>query len=63
MKILYRIWCEWDLGFERYIFFSEDIARKWLEKNWDKENPLSMEECLIKGLVGFEQATLIEEVE
>lgn len=44
MKEVYKIWCEWDVGFESNIYATEELAQKDIDKyDW------SMCGCTLKG--------------
>lgn len=31
-EVFYRIWSEWDLGEENYIFTTEQVAKAWIDR-------------------------------
>lgn len=54
-----RLWCEWDIGQDSYIFTNEEKAREWLNKALKEDEYLSQEfesaeEILKEGLAGFD---------
>ena len=56
MKEIVTLWCEWDMGFQKY-FDSEQSGMEYLKEKWtqDVSNGVSctLDEALEEGLVGF----------
>lgn len=51
---MYKIWCEWDMGFKD-AYSTEAKAQKAIdEADWDLVD-MTMEEILEEGLVGIEE--------
>ena len=59
--IVYKVWCEWDIGLEGVMFASEEAARRDVKaalKDSDVEE--SLQELEDEGLVSFEAMRVIE---
>lgn len=60
-----RVWCEWDLGQDYYVFTDEEKALAWLDKVVTSDNSLSEEfssgqQVIDEGLAGFKILTVID---
>lgn len=66
-----RIWCEWDIGADFYVFRDTEAAIKWLDKNLDINEILGEEiiqdnswtcvaDIIRDQCIGFEELTLID---
>ena len=60
-----RIWCEWDLGQDYYVFTDEEKALAWLNKAVASNEDLSDEfssgqQVIDEGLAGFKILTVID---
>ena len=59
------IWSEWDIGHERVVFASKDLAIQWCRENENlqevfEEGMESVEDVVDAGLLGFMPVTLID---
>ena len=55
MPSVFRIWCEWDMGFSE-IYGSEEAAREDIEEaDWEELVQMTLEEVEEAGLVAIEE--------
>ena len=60
MKTLYKIWCEYDLGLEDYVYESEELAANGAREVWESdEQEESLEDLEEAGLFYVTEVYLI----
>lgn len=55
MPSVYKIWCEWDMGFAE-IYGSEEAAKEDIENvDWEELAEMTLEEVEEAGLISIEE--------
>ena len=57
-KILYGIWCEYDIGQEFQLFTSKDLAVSWAEAAIETILNDTYRELELEGLIGIDEYIL-----
>lgn len=56
-----KVWCEYDINQEYYVFASQTAAEKWVDEALEAQDfTESRDELEGEGLIGYEWVTVIE---
>lgn len=63
MKLI-KIWCEWDVGQDGFMFVSKPVAREWCEQNkylkdMCRDNECEVQDYVDDGMISFEELEVI----
>jgi hypothetical protein len=61
MSVVYKVWCEWDIGLEDVVFDDEDVAERYARAAIAEMMDDDFEDLVRESLIGLDIIEVISE--
>lgn len=54
-----KVWCEWDMGQNYFVFSSQSKAEEWMANNWPDDTGFARwQDAWAEGFIGYRTLTV-----
>ena len=61
MSVVYKVWCEWDIGLEELVFDDEDVAERYAREAIAEMMDDDFDDLVRESLIGLDTIEVITE--
>lgn len=61
MSVVYKVWCEWDIGLEELVFDDEDVAERYAREAIAEMMDDDFDDLVRESLIGLDTLEVITE--